>query len=1563
MSNIESESIQDYGTQFFNPIDIFIDKSFDTLNELIKNKVINIDKIESKINELKKNTDYTSIDILIGNDATKKTVIEKIDTYMYIYMLLLLSFENEIDEMRKLLIKHEKVGIFTNDTKNIALLIDKAQLIQNFVKMINHNLDKKNGDVKLVHANKIKETQYFYSEYVTDDEVLKLLSSKTKEHKHYILKIILLNMYQNGDKINIFKILEVEELSQLEFTFIEVVDTFIDDIDYSTVESLFISEPDSKKNIASAMYELLTDYDDTVEKRTLSIDYKVNELFKNNILIPITDEFLRYHKENERYDKVDESKDAKKQNTKIKYIVTKINKVADYYNIVKTNKKAEIDEVDKLLFPPLAYRKAVVVNEIEELNIINKIINQGKTLTVNEYYEDLLAYRKYPYINFKDSSKDSFTFKLSDTKIAIRSCNFEFMNASKNPNQFKSPLQIRSAGKDNIITVVGVAVNPIKINNYRYGSNCTKLNKTIDLSSNKKNGYLSTLSVLKKQISQDLDFKMLPYWIFNKEVDILKIQSYENLSNINHEEYFKLLLAKIYDEIVNEIYQKIVVELNNNDVDDIYDLKHIITEVQHNLLNIEKSSLYDDLIGYLYYKRVGKYLEYKYDKNENKIPGLNSKLIKIPTYVETGIKEARILINKQEYLLGKIIEEKIDEEFTNSICQHQLSWMQLNYYKKRDTNKFTQLLYEYIKKYSMDAGGHDTYICKSCYESLDINKYIADSFDNNLNNVTLTVPLEADLEKLPEYEKFSKVIKNMDKFIERIASISNVTYYIGNLLTNKYRRQTVIKNTIDLITLQTQIYDVRNINMKKERLKDSNKLYGVDETRSSYFIFEMDNNLFTFSSKDTDKYKKYKNNNIYLYMIFMMISELNLNQITLFTYDKLYNYAIFDKFSIQLFNDLKIRINNGSDIRPLTDYKLLCYIIYYFSSLLIKYNIWFNTNENLVSKGNNINPQLQKNIIHTIVDLINSILEVNTRKNKNFIYEMISSKFLIKLKTIYDNKIDSVKETLSRLETITDKKIEIIGNKIKIKSKDPALIISLEKPQAPIDFGYSRLPRFAGKFLISRFIEEDNLLKIMTYDQLNELNKQKYMNTLRKIYENYSDDGSKYPIEISSKDKDDKTLINHAEKISKLFLQRLNNSVSDYNTTKQKIDAEIIKYDTLQTDFNKESIKQNIVSVVDNLIDRMEKIIGSNINISNSNLYLKKKVYIIDHDHLGNKKEPFVILESDNKIMSKKDDAFFKCDLYYYVDKSRNITVYYHMYELYLLGYKEANSNIVLLQKNNNNYLKINNSIRDQLLYLGYTNININIKPSDKEKLSEKEEKDRVKEIISNAIKMRIRNLKNIIKEFQSIFYQIKNKSNNYNSNPLVKQYMDKFKSLKYYKDGMRIFDDWTDIVQSMYFVPLKSNIDIGIVSDNFLNVNNLIKLNNNDNAIIYYLCQQIENIFDINNEPYNQGVLVPLISQIITQLFMQYNIDETILFNNEVRKFNLLIKNVSYENEKIDVDTFFDEIDTSNMSSEQIEVINNQNEDDKEASQALDLDIEKDNDVDDTDDGMEMFQSEDRDD
>ena len=85
------------------------------------------------------------------------------------------------------------------------------------------------------------------------------------------------------------------------------------------------------------MYELLTE-EYTSDKPKVSLDTKINTLFNNKILIPITDEFLRFHKDNERYDNIGQTVvdkknklAPKKDNTKIKYIVNKINKLVEYY--------------------------------------------------------------------------------------------------------------------------------------------------------------------------------------------------------------------------------------------------------------------------------------------------------------------------------------------------------------------------------------------------------------------------------------------------------------------------------------------------------------------------------------------------------------------------------------------------------------------------------------------------------------------------------------------------------------------------------------------------------------------------------------------------------------------------------------------------------------------------------------------------------------------------------------------------------------------------------------------------------------------------------------------------------------------------------------------------------------------------------------------------------------------------------------------------------------------------------------------------------------------------------
>jgi hypothetical protein len=71
--------------------------------------------------------------------------------------------------------------------------------------------------------------------------------------------------------------LEVEELSQMEYTYIDVVEAVLDNINYSLIETLFKSDDINVSKLALSMYELL---EETDEEHLISNDTKINELFK-----------------------------------------------------------------------------------------------------------------------------------------------------------------------------------------------------------------------------------------------------------------------------------------------------------------------------------------------------------------------------------------------------------------------------------------------------------------------------------------------------------------------------------------------------------------------------------------------------------------------------------------------------------------------------------------------------------------------------------------------------------------------------------------------------------------------------------------------------------------------------------------------------------------------------------------------------------------------------------------------------------------------------------------------------------------------------------------------------------------------------------------------------------------------------------------------------------------------------------------------------------------------------------------------------------------------------------
>jgi hypothetical protein len=77
----------------------------------------------------------------------------------------------------------------------------------------------------------------------------------------------------------------------------------------------------------------------------------------------------------------------------------------------------------------------------------------------------------------------------------------------------------------------------------------------------------------------------------------------------------------------------------------------------------------------------------------------------------------------------------------------------------------------------------------------------------------------------------------------------------------------------------------------------------------------------------------------------------------------------------------------------------------------------------------------QKKIIHTTLDLINTIREANYDKNKNYMYEIINTRFTLKLNNIYNDS-----KLYERLAKVLSNTIYLENKMIKVKGKNYKLL-------------------------------------------------------------------------------------------------------------------------------------------------------------------------------------------------------------------------------------------------------------------------------------------------------------------------------------------------------------------------------------------------------------------------------------------------------------------------------------------------------------------------------------------
>ena len=78
--------------------------------------------------------------------------------------------------------------------------------------------------------------------------------------------------------------------------------------------------------------------------------------------------------------------------------------------------------------------------------------------------------------------------------------------------------------------------------------------------------------------------------------------------------------------------------------------------------------------------------------------------------------------------------------------------------------------------------------------------------------------------------------------------------------------------------------------------------------------------------------------------------------------------------------------------------------MYYFSGMMVSNRLWLYNDTNIDVKQKQLYLiNLQKSVIHTVIDLINSMVEANFEANKNFLYEIINTRINVKLTHTYND--------------------------------------------------------------------------------------------------------------------------------------------------------------------------------------------------------------------------------------------------------------------------------------------------------------------------------------------------------------------------------------------------------------------------------------------------------------------------------------------------------------------------------------------------------------------------------
>jgi hypothetical protein len=1078
---------------YANQIDTYIDLVLNrfylrTLEEPIYQKltadggVINLveyrEEINSYIRTFVDAIDITPIIKLINNKDNFILVIDIIKRYIAYYFFLLIAYHypGTIKDFRNNIIQYSKLQESSGDVIRNFFDSDNNHQLVTFFKLIkdaSRILLMTDLQLKTINRESVKEAltliQSLGKTYV-DSYLLEIKEENDNVsvtiNIHGLIKtLVFRQIYYFQDRDKVFEILNEIEEDESEYIYIDVVVNTNANTDYETIRNALTGRRDANYT-ALEFFEIIQATMKIVSVKTA--DEKNLDLIRYPFVTPIVDDFMRYHRDTERLEvEIEQShlltntgnnvrniqmallqqQKKKKDVTRIQVIVNKVDIISDYYSPSVKNNERLHKEIAKLFQNPFSYRKAIMHNHQDEVNVANKMQNQGRRfLEGNEYFQELQEIIYNTYFNFKDFRTYGTTVGItSELPIKVlRYCNIEFK--TNHPNSF---VEVRSGSPDSLINLVGLAIGPVNGDLI----DCVTKEKLIDIRSvvinylDKKqtggkvssvkstNGYQIYLGIIKLfyidpitavieehigafknrvklvrnsdsivSINPDIASSII-YWEYDTTLDTFDMSTYESFQESNFVEYIRFMNASLAESIHQMLLSKLHRLISGARSQPLYLIEEMVqlfdTAYRMGLTEQKKT----EMINKYYLRRL---------KISDSVPASNQLPIGRPIYQEepeTGMFLIRIDTRDFTHLRPYVKIEAYSKEgrallnMPRKLCQHEEEWKYVDEMKDGNINEFNNAITGFTEKYSIQTPNKE-FVCRICGELLPIKDYVADgSFDDAAQKfVSSYVSVDIPLEEHMEYAKYPLTIKFLDSFVNRVSLVTGINVYTGGDKRARQSRQGLIKNILDII-LEHNAMNIKKKVSDDIRAKFIKEKYGIDERSNSVYFFDLNDVIFkpdpsATAAESNERNLKY--NNILLYFLIIFFSELNGPQIVSMTTDGYSNIYHYLNKSIGLFRNLRIKTNTTDlETLPITDYPVLCYLLHTISYYLIRYRLWLYQG----TEVRRVMPQLQQIMISSFLDIFNGISSDAGRNKDSYVYLLTSSKMYQSLNNLMRNNL------------------------------------------------------------------------------------------------------------------------------------------------------------------------------------------------------------------------------------------------------------------------------------------------------------------------------------------------------------------------------------------------------------------------------------------------------------------------------------------------------------------------------------------------------------------------------